>query len=239
MNHLSHRRGPQIGPEDARLNAVTREATGPRAAQYSSQLSVTQAPAFADPQSCSLEPPTPRPRKRRPVRWSAERSRTIRRYRLALLAMGILVLWSGASVYTLQQRTSQYEADLTQARKDARIALQILAELGIERPPGAFIYRSGEPVLLEHGLLQDAIFQPVAGAARIAARVTLFNAQAEPRDIDLKVTLYDRLGLEIGQGRASGEDRAPLRPAELRTAHLEVLLTRDTRPQWFSISVDG
>lgn len=195
------------------------------------------AAAPADPGVTPLEPPPPRPRRSR--RWSPERSRAIRRYRFAVLAMAILVAWGGALVYTLLERRSQLTAELTDARDEVRMALRILTELGIERPDGAFMYRAGAPILLKRKLLQDATFHPTPGVDDIAARVTLFNANANRRAIDLEVTLYDRLGLEIGRGRPSADYLSPLRPGELRTIHLHVPADRQRRPVWFTIDTDA
>jgi hypothetical protein len=53
------------------------------------------------------------------------------------------------------------------------------------------------------------------------------------------VTLYDRLGLDIGTGRPAPEYAHPLRPGELRPYQLDIRLSRSAEPAWFKVSVEG
>ncbi|WP_058556497.1 hypothetical protein [Thiohalocapsa sp. ML1] len=238
MHYLSHRLG---GPAAAVDDDAAAPAPVP-ALRPVSTLPGASAPgtAWTEPlRGAALAPPVQRPKRRRSASWSPERSRTILRYRLAVGALAGLLLWSGSLIFVLWAQRGAVERELDTARADARTALHVLAELGVDRPVGAHVYRANAPILIEDGLVQDVLFVPAPDAPTLSARLTLFNSQAVERPVDLKVTLYDWLGLELGSGRPAPEYAHPLRPGELRTYQLDIRLSRSAEPAWFKVSVEG
>jgi hypothetical protein len=236
MHYLSHR---LRGPADDDDVAAPR-APSPKRVSVLPGASASGT-AWAEPlPATALAPPVRRPKQRRSASWSPERSRAIRRYRLAVGALAALLLWSWSVAFTVWMQSGRLEQQLTTAHADTRVALRILAELGIERPTDAYIYRSDKPILVEDGLVQDVMFVPAPNASALSARLTLFNGDAAERPVDLRVTLFDRLGLELGTGRPGPEYAHPLRAGELRAYHLEIPLGRNAEPAWFKVSVvDG
>ncbi|MCG6940616.1 MAG: hypothetical protein LJE69_05135 [Thiohalocapsa sp.] len=217
-----------------RFQEACSQAAGPKATWKTSPALAESMPLAAPPTQ-SNAPPLRRPKHSR--RWSVERSRTVRRYRLAVMALVVAGSWTGAFAYSLWHQGLRLNRELAAARDDLRSALSTLRELGIQRPAGAVTYRSYTPIHLHRNPLQDVTFLPAENGQSIETRLTLFNGTAKRLEPRPTVTLYNRIGLPLGEAQVGLETPAEvLHPGKTSTYHLQIPLSRAAEPAWFEVA---
>lgn len=177
-----------------------------------------------------------RPRMRR---WSEERSRTVRRYRIAIMALAVLAGWGATMTYSSWLRSVQLEQELGVVRQDLHKVLDVLGSLGLERPEGALnfsIYKADTAIAMGSPPIVDVLFRPSGPGGVIDGRVTLFNDADRSLLPVVTLTLFDSAGSPLGEGQLS-EDAAgaPLQAGEMRTYHIRIPLERNAEPAWFRV----
>jgi hypothetical protein len=261
MDHQHHRVATHdryladngVGTQPVRLGAARTPAGIARAAAGSVDRGISgppPEPASTMPPPGGMEAPPDalqplqyqaparlsRPRMRR---WSPERSRTVRRYRIAIMTLAVLAGWGATMTYSAWLRSVQLEQELGVVRQDLHKVLDVLGALGFERPEGALnfsIYKAGTAIAMSSPPIVDVLFRPSGTGGVIDGRVTLFNDAERGLLPVVTLTLFDSAGRPLGEGQLSGEAAgAPLQAGEMRTYHVQIALERNAEPAWFRV----